>query len=104
MSEEKSPNAEAIKKSVEESGKFVDWIVEVLHSKNWTTKLLLLDVLLFTAFNPLSFPTVLKLFTSASLPITYPRYFWLLISAVFVAAVIAAWRVRPREKTRRDLA
>jgi tetratricopeptide (TPR) repeat protein len=76
----------------------------VLRSKNWTTKLLLLDVLLFTAFNPLSFPTVLKLFTSAPLPTTYPRYFWLVIGAVFVAAVIAAWRVRPREKTRRDLA
>jgi hypothetical protein len=104
MSEEKSPNAEAIKQSVEESGKFVDWIVEVLRSKNSATKLLLLDVLLFTAFNPLSFPTLLKLFTNTPLPATYPRYFWLVIGAVFVAAIVAAWRVRPREKTRRDLA
>jgi hypothetical protein len=101
---EKAPDTEAIKKTVEESNRFVEWIVEVLRGKNWTTKLLLLDALFFAAFNPLSFPTVLKLFTSAPLPGAYPRYFWLVIGAVFVAAVAAAWRARPKEKPRRDLA
>ncbi|MGH9847680.1 MAG: ATP-binding protein, partial [Blastocatellia bacterium] len=102
MSEEKSPNTEAIKKTVEESGKFVDWIVEVLRSKNRTTKLLLLDVLLFMAFNPFSFPKILEMFGIKQLPNHYTLYFWLVIGAVFAAAVVAAWRARPKEKPLRD--
>ncbi len=104
MPEEKTPNTEAIKKTVEESNKFVEWLVEVLRGKNWTTKLLLLDALLFAAFNPIVFRKILELFGVTQLPEAYPLYFWLVIGVVFVAAVVAAWRARPKEKTRRDLA
>ncbi len=103
MAEEKTPNTEAIKEAVEKSNKFVDWIVEVLRSKNRTTKLLLLDVLLFTAFNPVFFPKILELFGIKQLPNHYTLYFWLVIGAVFVAAVVAAWRARPKDKPLRDL-
>jgi hypothetical protein len=79
-------------------------LVEVLRGKYWTTKLLLLDALIFAAFNPVVFRKILELFGATQLPEAYALYFWLVIGVVFVAAVVAAWRARPKEKTRRDLA
>lgn len=103
MPEEKTPNAEAIKEAVEKSNKFVDWVIEVLRGKNRTTKLLLLDALLFAVFNPVFFPKILELVGIKQLPNHYTLYFWLIIGAVFVAAVVAAWRARPKGKPFRDL-
>lgn len=104
MPEEKTPDPKTIEETVGKLDKFVQYVVGVLSGRNWTTKFLLLDVLLFAVFNPVFFPKILELFGVSKLPQHYTRYFWLAIGAVFVAAVVAAWRARPREKTRRDLA
>ncbi|MGH9852361.1 MAG: ATP-binding protein, partial [Blastocatellia bacterium] len=104
MPEEKMPSAEAIKETVGKLDQFIAYLIEVLRGKNWTTKLLLLDALLFAAFNPVVFREILELFGATQLPEAYPLYFWLVIGAVFLVAVVAAWRARPKEKTRRDLA
>lgn len=101
MPEQKTPDTEAIKKTVEESNRFVEWIVGVLRGKNRVAKLLLLDALLFMAFNPVVFRKILELF-GAPYPGSYPRYFWLVIGAIFVAAVVAAWRAWPKGKLFRD--
>jgi len=100
---EGSGKTEAIRKSVEESDKFVEWVVKVLRGKKLTTKLLLLDVALFTVFNPVVFGKILEAFDTKP-PQHYAFYFSLVIGAVFVAAAIAAWRTQPKDKPRRDLA
>ncbi len=102
MPEEKTPDPKAIEEAVGKLDKFVQYLIGVLSGKNWTTKLLLLDVLLFAVFNPVFFPKILELFTDATLPKQYKLYFWLVICAVFVAAVVAAWRARPKGKPFRD--
>ncbi|MGE0884601.1 MAG: hypothetical protein AB7P14_13725 [Blastocatellales bacterium] len=102
MPEDKTLDPKAIEETVGKLDKFVQYLIGVLSGKNWTTKLLLLDVLLFAVFNPVFFPKILELFTDATLPRQYKLYFWLVISAVFAAAVIAAWRARPKGKPFRD--
>jgi tetratricopeptide (TPR) repeat protein len=98
------PNPDTVNQSVTRLEQFVAYIVEVLRGNNWTRKLLLLDVLIFLIFNPISFKRILELFSIINLPNRYGLCFWILVGAVFGAAVIASWRVLPREKHRLDLA
>src|SRR5262249_43911343 len=103
MQDQQMPNPE-FRSTVERLEQFVHYLVEVLRGRNWTTKLLLLDAILFAAFNPVSLRTMLELFGISQLPQRYPDYFWLVVGAVFFAAVVSAWRTRPKEKTRPDFA
>jgi tetratricopeptide (TPR) repeat protein len=98
------PNPEIIEESVGRLDRFIEYAVQVLRSKNWTKKLLLIDVVLFLIFNPVSFARIVELFGFKAVPTEYPRYFWLAIGGIFVAAAIIAWLTRPKERTRYDLA
>ncbi len=88
-----NPSAESIKKRVEDLTGIVDWVAEIWHGKNWVRRLLLLDVLLFTAFNPY-FPTVLKLIPDSFIPNHYNLYFWAVVGLFFVIALIIGIRAR----------
>lgn len=96
------PDSVVVKETVGKLDQFIAYVIEVLRGKNWTKKLLLLDVLLAAIFNSVSFISVLKVFGINNLPQRYMLYFWLLIGAIFVAALVAAWRERPKEKIGRD--
>ncbi|MDZ7313833.1 MAG: SUMF1/EgtB/PvdO family nonheme iron enzyme [candidate division KSB1 bacterium] len=87
---------EKLKTSTEDVVSIVDWFSRVLREKHWVTRLLLVDVLLFAVFNPIFFTKILQLFTTkAKLPEQYPLFFWLVITGVFIVALIAALRTRP---------
>ncbi len=102
MSDQQAPDPAVVKETVGKLDQFIAYVVEVLRGKGWTKKLLLLDVLLFTVFNSVFFTKILKLFGVNDLPQRYTLYFWLVIGTVFVAALVTAWRERPKEKIGRD--
>ncbi len=52
-----TPSFDDIKSSTEKAVGFIEWIAEVLRSKNWVTKLLLLNVIIFAIFQRLSITT-----------------------------------------------
>ena len=87
------PSAESIKKRVEDLAGIVDWVAEIWHGKNWVRRLLLLDVLLFIAFNPY-FPSVLKLIPDSFIPNRYGLYFWAVVGLFFVIALIIGIRAK----------
>jgi len=66
-----NPSAGSIKKRFEDLSGIVDWVAETWHSKNWVRRLLLLDVLLLTAFNL----SVLKRISGLFIPDNYSLYF-----------------------------
>ncbi len=103
MSHEQPPDPQILKDTVSKLDQFVAYLVNVLKGKNWTVKLLLLDVLLFAVFNPVSFSKILQLFGLKDLPAHYPLYFWLVICGIFVAALSVAWRSQLKDKLGRDL-
>ncbi|HEY6403338.1 MAG TPA: hypothetical protein VI479_18090, partial [Blastocatellia bacterium] len=75
----------------------IDWIVEeIIRQKNWRSLLVLLDVILFLAFNPFEwpFPNLLLLFPQSKPPDWYSPVFWSVIGVIFTAAVIAAARAK----------
>ena len=88
---------EGIKTSTEKAVSFVEWLVVILRGTNWVKKLLLLDVVLFVIFNPISFPGILKSITQQQLPNHYRLFFWLAIGLVFIAAVIVALHTPPHK-------
>ncbi len=93
-----TPSFDDIKASTEKAVSFIDWLAEVLRGKNWVTKLLLLDVIIFAIFNPLFLPTILKLFISEpKLPGKYVFIFWLVIGIIFIIALIIAIRTKPKK-------
>ncbi|HEX9972177.1 MAG TPA: AAA family ATPase, partial [bacterium] len=93
-----TPSFDDIKTSTEKAVGFIEWLAEVLRGKNWVTKLLLLDVIVFALFNPLFLPTILKLFiTEPKLPGKYVLIFWLAIGIIFIIALIVAIRTRPHK-------
>lgn len=87
------PSPALIKKLVEDSTNFVDWLSEVLAGKNPVKKLLLLDAVLFVFCNPLFFPGFVERVTGKAIK-GYAWIFWTTVGMVFVAAVIAAIRVK----------
>jgi hypothetical protein len=93
-----TPSFDDIKSSTEKAVGFIEWLAEVLRGKNWVTKLLLLDVIIFAVFNPLFFPTILKLFIDKpELPGNYKLFFWFIIGIIFIIALIIALRSKPHK-------
>jgi hypothetical protein len=93
-----TPSFDDIKSSTEKAVGFIEWLAEVLRGKNWVTKLLLLDVIVFAVFNPLFFPTILKLFIyEPELPDHYRLFFWFVIGIIFIIALIIAIRTKPQK-------
>lgn len=92
------PNPDNLKDTVGKLDQSISYVIQVLRGNNWTAKLLLIDVLLFTLFNPLIFTSVLKLLGTDKLPKHYTLYFWLTITIVFALAVASAWRRRAKEE------
>lgn len=92
------PSLYDIKSRTENLASFVEWLAEVLRSKKWVTILLLLDVGLAAVFNPAAFSEISKLLApELKLPTWYTPAFWLVISLVFIAAVIVAIRAPTRK-------
>jgi hypothetical protein len=83
-----NPSAESIKKRVEDLSGIVDWVAEIWHSKNWVRRLLLLDVLLLTAFY------VLKGIPGLFIPDNYSLYIWAVFGIFFVVALIIGIRAK----------
>src|SRR5262245_53017828 len=83
-----NPSAESIKKRVEDLTGIVDWAAEIWHGKNWVKRLLLLDVLLLTAFYSL------KRIPGLFIPDNYSLYIWAVFGIFFVIALIIGIRVK----------
>jgi conflict system STAND superfamily ATPase len=82
---------------IEKTNKAIDWIVEeIFRQKNWRSLLVLIDVVLFLAFNPFQwpFPNLLTPFPQLLSYHWYWHAFWSLISLIFIGAVIAAARTK----------
>src|SRR5882724_4217110 len=94
--------AESIKRRVEDLIGIVDWVAEIWHSKNWVRKLVLVDVLLFIAFNP-SFPTVLRILPGSFIPLHYELYFWAVIGLFFVIALVIGIRAKSAQSALPEL-
>ena len=86
----------SIKESTESTENFIYWFIETLKGKNWVRKLILFDVVLIAFFNPAIFPSVVAFFKiyEKPLPQLYSSLFWLLVSLIFIAAVIVAFRMK----------
>ncbi len=75
----------------------IDWIVEeIFRQKNWRSLLVLIDVVLFLAFNPYNWPfqNLITPFPQLLLFGWYNPAFWSLITIIFVSAVIVAARTK----------
>src|SRR5882724_4110413 len=94
--------AESIKRRVEDLIGIVDWVAGIWHSKNWVRKLVLVDVLLFIAFNP-SFPTVLRILPGSFIPLHYELYFWAVIGLFFVIALVIGIRAKSAQSALPEL-
>src|SRR5262249_41228530 len=86
-------SAESIKKWVQDLTGIVDWAAEIWHSKNWVRKLVLVDVLVFLAFNPY-FQTLLRFLPGSFIPPHYELYFWLVIGFFFAIALVIGIRAK----------
>src|SRR4030095_10841605 len=82
------PSAESIKKRVEDLTGIVDWVAEIWHGKNWVRRLLLLDVLLLTAFY------VLKRIPEFFILDNYSLYIWAVAGLFFFVALIIGIRAK----------
>src|SRR4030095_1584445 len=82
------PSAESIKKRVEDLTGIVDWVAEIWHGKNWVRRLLLLDVLLLTAFY------VLKRIPELFILDNYSLYIWAVAGLFFFVALIIGIRAK----------
>jgi hypothetical protein len=88
------------------TNKAIDWIVEeIFRQKNWRSLLVLLDVVLFLAFNPFQwpFPNLLTLFPQVLSYDWYQPAFWSIVSVIFIGAVIAAARLKRKPTETGDL-
>ena len=97
-----APSTETIKKQFDSLNGIVEWAVEIWYSRNWVKRLILLDVILFLAFNPY-FKTVLRFLPATWIPKYYDLYFWLMLVGVFVAALVTGIRARAEKKETRPL-
>jgi len=87
-----TPSPASLKASVETSVGFVEYVADVLRGSNWVRKLLLIDVLLFVTFNPVTFSRILDFFTNQPLPKQYSLCFWIVIALPFATAICVAAR------------
>lgn len=92
-----APPTDAIKETTEKLAVFVQWIAQLIQSRNWFTILLLLDVVLLFAGNPgVAGKLLTTFFPQQTLPEQYPVFFWLSLGIVFVAAIAVAVRTMPK--------
>jgi len=90
----------------EKGAKAVDWIAEeIIRQKNWRSLLVLIDVVLFLAFNPFEwpFPNLLSLFPQLRQLGWYAAAFWSLIGVIFIIAVIVAARAKRKPAEHAEL-
>ncbi|NJN90983.1 MAG: hypothetical protein HC878_11830, partial [Leptolyngbyaceae cyanobacterium SL_5_14] len=91
------PPTDAIKETTEKLAAFVQWIAQLIQSRNWFTILLLLDVVLLFAVNPgMANKLLTTFFPEQTLPEQYPVFFWLTLGLIFIAAIATAVRTMPR--------
>jgi tetratricopeptide (TPR) repeat protein len=91
------PPTDAIKETTEKLAAFVQWIAQLIQSRNWFTILLLLDVVLLFAANPgVAGKLLTTFFPQQALPEQYPVFFWLTLGLVFVTAIAVAVRTMPK--------
>ena len=94
-----APSTETVKKQFDNLTGIVEWATEIWYSRNWVKRLILIDIVLFLAFNPY-YKTVLKFIeTYFPLPKHYDLYFWLVIAAIFIAALVVGIRARAKKIT-----
>jgi hypothetical protein len=85
------PSADALQDWITKAEHLIQIIVANIRRGSWIKRLLLLDALLFFAFNPGVANQWLKLlFNLAALPDFYPRYFWLAVGLLFGTALVVA--------------
>ncbi|MEM9276188.1 MAG: hypothetical protein AAGA80_24995 [Cyanobacteria bacterium P01_F01_bin.143] len=88
----KPPPPNTVRKITEELAQLVQWMAELIRSRNWFTLLLLVDVSLILFFTPGGF--VAKFF-NFSFPEWYKVAFWLTVSILFLAALTIAVVTKP---------
>jgi len=92
------PPQDPVRKTTEEITNFVQWLAELIRSRNWFILLLLIEAVLILFFTPGGVvPKFLKEFFSLTLPDNYPTFFWLTVGLIFVVALIVAVRTMPRQ-------
>src|SRR5262245_46005166 len=90
----------------EKGSRAVDWVAdEVIRQRNWRSLLVLIDVVLFLAFNPFEwpFPNLLSFFPQLKQFGWYAPAFWSLTGVIFVIAVILAARAKRKTSDRAEL-
>ena len=90
----------------EKGARAVDWVAEeIIRQKNWRSLLVLIDVVLFLAFNPFEwpFPNLLSLFPKLRQFGWYAPVFWSLIGVIFIIAVIVAARAKRKTAEHAEL-
>ena len=90
----------------EKGARAVDWVAEeIIRQKNWRSLLVLIDVVLFLAFNPFEwpFPNLLSLFPQLRQFGWYAPVFWSLIGVIFIIAVIVAARAKRKTAEHAEL-
>jgi tetratricopeptide (TPR) repeat protein len=91
------PPTDVIKETTEKLAAFVQWIAQLIQSRNWFTILLLLDVVLLFVANPnVADKLLTTFFPQQTLPEQYPVFFWLMLGLVFVTAIAVAVRTMPK--------
>ena len=69
------PSPETVRDLTEKTSAAVTWLAEVLRGRDWLTKLVLVDVVIFLFLNPDVYPIIPTLYQSLSgrpLPTFYP--------------------------------
>jgi hypothetical protein len=87
---------ENIKDKTERIEKLVHWLAGIFKNKNLVKKLIIADVIIFLVFNPAYFPKVLERLNYKFPVSNYWLYFTIVVGLLFVAAIIAAMRVKPK--------
>lgn len=101
-----TPNLKSVQDATESGVSFLEWFVATLKGKNWIKKLVLLDVILITFFNPTVFFYLIKYLGINSLigltefPSEYTFIFWAIIVTIFIVALILVWRSKPLREIR----
>jgi hypothetical protein len=95
-----TPSLEVIRALTEKTSATVTWLTEVLRGRDWLTKLVLVDVVIFLFLNPYVspiVPTYYHSFLGRPLPTFYPLGFWTVFGSIAIAAFVVALRTKRAE-------
>ena len=95
-----TPSPETVRDLTEKTSAVVTWLAEVLRGRDWLTRLVLVDVVIFLFFNPDVSPIMPTLYQSLRgqpLPTVYPLGFWALFGSIVIAAFVVALRTKRAE-------